>query len=246
MSEQLLILEDFNLKSLLGKGHRSEVRLGERGIEKFAIKCIKRTGNQHYDSQSYKSYLNEIKMISSLSHPNIISIKEYGDSYILNSDTLTKESSLYIAFTYAHGGSLRAFIERTGVFSEQLARYYFSSILEALLYLHNLGIAHRDIKPENILIDDALNIILADFDLASTVGFHKGVAGTRGYMAPEIEAKINYLAEMGDIFALGVTLFYMVTGRQPFARTHKDTNYNVFCNHKKKFWKNYEDRKSVV
>lgn len=246
MSEQILFLEDFCLTSLLGRGHRSEVRLGERGTDILAIKCIKRVGKDLYDSRSYREYLNEIKVISSLSHPNIITMKGHGDSFIFNTETFTRESTLYIIFEYAKGGNLKNFIEKTDPFSEQLAQYYFSLLLDALSYLHESGIAHRDIKPENILIDASLNILLADFDLAGKIGMRKGIVGTRGYMSPEIEAGIQYCTEAADIFALGVTLLFMVSGVQSFKRTYGNINYNALFAHPVKFWKKYEENRKFT
>jgi len=240
MSEQILILGDFTLKSLLGKGHRSEVRVGECGTKEYAVKCLKRLGNKLYDAESYKCYLNEVKMAKPLIHPHIVSIITYGDHYILNTDNNNTESSMYIVFEYAKGGSLFDFVRRTGLLSEQLARHYFNAILEAVSYLHSSGIAHRDIKPQNILLNSSLEILLADFDLASPIGNYKGVVGTSGYMAPEIEGHKVYSAEKADIFAVGVVLFFMVVGKNPFTGTILNANYNAFWAHNSKFWKRFD------
>eukprot|EP00826_Nyctotherus_ovalis_P050257 TRINITY_DN6143_c0_g1_i18.p1 TRINITY_DN6143_c0_g1~~TRINITY_DN6143_c0_g1_i18.p1 ORF type:complete len:299 (-),score=61.13 TRINITY_DN6143_c0_g1_i18:157-1053(-) len=244
MSEQILILGDFTLKSLLGKGHRSEVRLGEHGLSQFAVKCLKRIGNKLYDDESYKCYLNEVKMASALAHPHIISIVAYGDYYIFNTEDNSAESSMYIVFEYARGGSLFDFIRRTGVFSEQLARHYFAHVLDAVSYLHRSGIAHRDIKPQNILLNSSLDVLVADFDLAGAVGNYKGVVGTAGYMAPEIESAGTYSAEGADVFALGVMLFFMVVGKNPFTGTIANANYNALCAYKNKFWKRFDKNNS--
>lgn len=245
MSEQMLILGDFTLKSLLGKGHRSEVRVGECGTDQFAIKCIKRIGNNIYDSYSYKCYLNEVKHVTSLTHPHIVSIVTHGDCYIFSTENLRAESTLYIVFEYAKGGSLFDFVKITGAFSEQLARYYFSTLLDTLLYLHCSGVAHRDIKPQNILLNSSFDVLLADFDLAGPIGIYEGIVGTSGYMAPEIESKCKYSAEKTDIFALGVVLFFIVMGRNPFTSTLANTHYNALCSHKSKFWERFDKKGSL-
>lgn len=240
MSEQILVLGDFTLKSLLGKGHRSEVRLGERGMNQYAVKCLKRVGNKLYDNESYKCYLNEIKMASCLVHPNIVSIVDYGDHYIYNTENNSTESSMYIVFEYAKAGSLFDFVRTTGAFSEQLARHFFLDIIQAVSYLHSSGISHRDIKPQNILLSSSLDVLLADFDLAGPIGSYKGVVGTHGYMAPEIESTEIYSAIKVDVFALGVVLFFMVIGKNPFTSTVSNPNYTALLAHKNKFWKRFD------
>jgi SNF-related kinase/serine kinase len=147
---------------------------------------------------------------------------------------------MYIVFEYATGGSLFDFILKTGTLSEQLARHYFNGILEAVSYLHSSGIAHHDIKPQNILLNSSLEVLLADFDLASPAGNYKGVIGTCGYMAPEIEARKVYSAEKADIFALGVVLFFMVIGKNPFTSTILNANYNALWAYNNKFWKRFD------
>ena len=235
-----LILEDITLTSLLGTGFRSEVRLGYHGINRLAFKCIKKTGKESYDAKLFTRFMNEVTILSSIAHPNIISLRMYGESLSLDTNSYIQTNFLYMAFDYADGGTLDSFISKTGSFSPQLVRYYFSKILSAIEYLHKLGISHRDIKPENILINNSLDALVSDFDLSGTVGIQKGTIGTIGYMAPEVEAGLAHLNESADIFALGVTLFFMMTGKHPFVQTLNDCYYEAFCDNNNEFWKMFE------
>ena len=89
---------------------------------------------------------------------------------------------------------------------------------EGISYLHSLGIIHRDIKPENILITNKNEVKIIDFGLSKIIGNNEKTNeafGTLNYAAPEILLRIPYGKEI-DIWALGVLLFYMLSGRYPF------------------------------
>ena len=122
----------------------------------------------------------------------------------------------------ASGGELYNLIADTGRFEPHLARHYFTSMLDAVAYCHENGVAHRDLKPENIMLDKNWNVKLIDFGLAAPVegrdgsGFLKTKLGTVGYMAPEQLLGRLYEGEKVDIFALGVILFVMISQHPPF------------------------------
>lgn len=130
------------------------------------------------------------------------------------------------------------------------ARYIARQLILALDECHAKGISHRDIKPENLLLDDQFNLILTDFGFA-----HKAVnpndpvhlvqiLGTTRYMAPEFHLKVPYLGTQVDIFAAGVVLFILFTGRPPFSEaTPQDSFYsNFFSGDVAKFWRNIKNK----
>ncbi len=125
---------------------------------------------------------------------------------------------------YVPGGSITYFINGQPL-SEEIARYYFSQLIDVLHYCHEKGIVHRDLKPENIMLDAELNIKLADFGHSAPLqgrnqdGLLKTEVGTKGYKPPEMDEKKGklYMGHLADFFSLGVVLFNMVTGRSPFA-----------------------------
>ena len=244
MSEPQPLWNDFIVTKHLGAGHRSEVRLGECGKSKFAVKLFMNDTNEVINKRQHKRYANEVSILSSLHHPNIVSLMCHGGSVLMDNSTCTATKTLYIATEYAERGSLRNLIEKSGKLSDQLARHFFKHILNALNYVHDSEFVHRDIKPENILLDDDFKAILADFDLACKISESKiGQVGTFGYMAPEVESKKRPAGIKTDIFSLGVTLYYMLTGRYLFNGTHNNVHYEAFCNCRKAFWNIYETGK---
>ena len=131
--------------------------------------------------------------------------------------------------------------------------------MAAVEYLHDQDIAHRDLKPENILITSELQIKVADFGLAvqGDIDSLTEYAGSKGYMSPQIENEEAYSAKEADVFALGVILFTLITGFNPFRRANKSDknflnllagNYDMFfdCYEKAAKIKMQEDLKSLI
>jgi serine/threonine protein kinase len=115
-------------------------------------------------------------------------------------------------------------------------------MLEAIEYIHDNGVVHRDLKPENILLDDQFNLKVTDFGFAEYFD-HKNrlrsYPGTEGYMAPEVWLGQEYKGQLADVFALGVILFIMYSGKMPFNRadTRHDEYFKLIDNKGAfKFW----------
>lgn len=121
----------------------------------------------------------------------------------------------------AIGGELYGILELTGSFSENISRYYFKQLIQAVKACHDKDIAHRDIKPENIVLDNNLNLKLIDFGLAVRTSPSKmlhEVVGSTLYAAPEIYDKSPYDGKLADLWSCAIVLFIMLTGRPPFRR----------------------------
>lgn len=106
--------------------------------------------------------------------------------------------------------------------------------------MHGQRICHRDLKPANILLSDNFDVKITDFGLASTTGKTNEFCGTLTFMAPEIWYG-SYLASSADIFALGVILFYMFSGRYPFRFANmRDPRYDMIIEKKfDDFWRSF-------
>lgn len=170
-------------------------------------------------------------------------IKKNGDSYKVS----------VIVLELAKSGNLFQFI-RVNRLSERmpnLARTYFHTLINTLEFIHSQNITHRDIKPENFLLDENLNLKIADFGFATNLKgidgdeMLEGICGTENYKSPELLEKRPYSGREADLFALGVSLFMMYTTMRPFeAAMVNDPNYKLLMNEKmyKEFWENQEKK----
>lgn len=158
-------------------------------------------------------FLKEARMIASLSHPNIIKIY----------DVFEENDTAYYVMEYHTNGSLKDKVERTGCLAINESDRYIRQICSALKYIHGQNILHLDVKPSNILLDKDDNVILIDFGISkrfdevgiqtssTPVGKSKGFAPLEQYQ----QGDMSLFSPATDIYSLGATLYYMVTGALP-------------------------------
>ncbi|KAJ2925421.1 hypothetical protein H1R20_g11690, partial [Candolleomyces eurysporus] len=123
--------------------------------------------------------------------------------------------NLYFVLDLAPNGDLKALVLKLGSLSLECARFYTAQMIDAILYMHEAGVAHRDIKPENCLLDDSMRILLADFGSAhvsSDLSVHRTstFVGTAMFISPEVLGR-------PDIWATGACLYFYLFGTYPFA-----------------------------
>ncbi|MGH9431418.1 MAG: serine/threonine-protein kinase [Terriglobia bacterium] len=153
-------------------------------------------------------FLREIKVVASLEHPNIASLRT----------ALRVNDQLLMIMEYVEGASLDAKL-RAGKMEMGQAAGYMCQVLSALSCAHRQGVIHRDVKPSNILINAHDAVKLTDFGIASKAGDPRltatGMAlGSLYYMSPE-QIRALPLDARSDLYSVGVTLYEMVTGRRP-------------------------------
>jgi serine/threonine protein kinase len=233
----------YTLGKLLGKGEYSKVRIGNDAEgHKYAIKLIYKEGSS-LDERFLKLINAEVSTLKKLSHPNIVNMKDYNESGVVVSAS-TKANVLYMALELVTNGELFDYIASTGRFSEPMCRLYFNELCSVLQYIHKQGICHRDLKAENIMLDNEYRLKLLDFGFSALKsgkdgsGMLHSFLGTQTYMAPEILAQHPYSGEGVDVFATGVLLFIMLTGRPPFIQAKpSDPIYkNIATKTYEKFW----------
>ncbi|OHT05275.1 AGC family protein kinase [Tritrichomonas foetus] len=152
----------------------------------------------------------EIDIVSSLNHPNIIRIYHY----------FKDDEFIYIIMEYCSGGTLQSYVKKNGRLHGDLLLVTCKQILEAVKFCHDMHIAHRDIKPSNILIDNYGRPKLADFGLSSIINENATKCDQIGsliFLAPEIVKKENYDPYRTDIWALGITFYFLVNGTYPWS-----------------------------
>jgi tRNA A-37 threonylcarbamoyl transferase component Bud32/tetratricopeptide (TPR) repeat protein len=208
-------LGPYEVISQLGAGGMGEVykAVDTRLTREVAVKVIRRT--LVHDETALDRLLREATLASALNHPNIVTIYETG---VVGTDR-------YIAMELIDGSTLRALAAQGLPLARVVA--IARQVAEALGVAHAAQIVHRDIKPDNVMVRPDGYVKLLDFGLArlqpdalaagSTTGATaKGaILGTIGYMAPE-QARGDKVAPEADVFALGVMLYELVTGRHPF------------------------------
>lgn len=111
-----------------------------------------------------------------------------------------------------------------GAMGEDAGRFFLMQMAESMEYMHSRRVVHRDLKLENILIDEKLNLKIADFGFAcyKSIDCLKSYRGTMTYMAPEIKEGKTYKGTQVDLFSMGVILFIIVQGIFPFKEARKE------------------------
>ena len=204
--------DDYKRLNFLGEGSYAAVYCVENRItgSKRAMKVISKNENCSEDDD--REILNEINILRTLDHPNILKIFEFYSS----------KESYSIVTELCQGGELFQEIIDRGPFNETYAAYVMLQILSAINYCHGMKIVHRDLKPENILIVERDSsgrprIKIADFGTSKM--FEKGavqrkLVGSSYYIAPEVLKK--HYDEKCDIWSCGVIMYILLSGRPPF------------------------------
>ena len=133
-------------------------------------------------------------------------------------EVISTPTDIIIVLEYA-GGELFNYIVANGRMEEPQARRFFQQIISGIEYSHHLKIVHRDLKPENVLLDDDLNVKIADFGLSNEIkdgDFLKTSCGSPNYAAPEVIRGGLYTGPEIDVWSCGVILYVMLCGRLPF------------------------------
>lgn len=196
-----------HLKRLLGRGGMAEVYLArdEHLFRDVAIKVVHASRLDHF-----ARFRREAEIIGPLAHDHILPVFEYGE----------EAGWHYLVMPYAAYGTLDEVLSKQGAFSPEKAGVLLEQIASALQFAHERGILHRDIKPSNILLRDESYAYLADFGIAKAQDEGSGltqagiIIGTPEYMAPELLEEPA--SPSSDIYALGIVLYQMLTGRVPF------------------------------
>lgn len=204
----------YRVISELGNGGTATVYLAVQ--ESLGRKVALKVSNQSTsDATAVERFLREAKIMSQLSHPHIVAVHEFSRA----------GSWHYIAMEYLGGGNLRQRIRNRDITTGDAVRI-IAQITQALDFAHDKGFLHRDIKPGNILFRNDGSAVLTDFGIARATSpsslrsalpanASATVVGTPRYMSPE-QAKGKTLDRRSDLYAVGVLLFELLTGKVPF------------------------------
>lgn len=206
-------LDSYRIEALLGAGAYNESyrAVDTRNGRTVVLKVP--DPNLFADPANYNRYKREADVAKRLNHPGVQSAIDNGE----------RRSEPYLVLTYVEGDSLRDRVGRgsQGMPVEQ-ALDWGGQLAFALAYLHGQGVIHRDLKPGNVLVGPGDRLVIADFGTAGLAGARRltfkhltGTLGTPEYMSPE-QAQGNRGDARSDIYAWGVMMYEMLTGRTPF------------------------------
>ncbi|XP_055598776.1 testis-specific serine/threonine-protein kinase 3-like [Uranotaenia lowii] len=218
-NETVLENNGYQVQGTIGTGAFSSVKkaFSKTLNQNVAIKIISK-------QKATKDVLNkfiprEIQLVRGLKHVNLIRFYE----------CIETTMRFYIIMQFAENGSLLQLIRREKYISEERAKFFFRQLINAVEYIHGMGVVHRDIKCENIVFDGNFTLKLIDFGFARG-NMHpvfaggkikpvlsKTFCGSYAYASPEILKSIPYQPQLSDIWATGVVLYTMGVGRLPFS-----------------------------
>ncbi|HEX9148060.1 MAG TPA: serine/threonine-protein kinase [Thermoanaerobaculia bacterium] len=203
----------------LGSGGMGEVWRGrdDRRNLDVAIKVL--SPDSARDADRMRRFAMEAKAASSLNHPNILTIYEVGES----------DAGPYLVTEYVDGDTVRGLLN-DGALPLEKAIDVALQAAEGVASAHAVGIVHRDLKPENLMVNREGRVKILDFGLAkhlrpgeeamdvarTATGM---IIGTAGYLSPE-QLRGGKASERSDVFALGLVLYEMLTGDNPFRRNN--------------------------
>lgn len=163
--------------------------------------------------------------MKNLQHQGIVNMYEYGDAgQVVKPSGRVIDGLVFIVMEFVQGGLLFDLCQNMGAMGEDAGRFFLHQMIESVEFMHSRRVVHRDLKLENILIDDNLDLKLADFGFAcyKNIDNLNSYRGTMTYMAPEIKESKQYKGTQVDMFSIGVILFIIVQGIFPFKEARKE------------------------
>jgi serine/threonine-protein kinase len=202
---QEVICGRYRLERRLGLGAMSEV-WAARDLELDRAVAVKLLG----EATDPLRFEREAQTVAGLSHPNISRVFDFGKS----------NGRPFIVFEFLPGGSLEERLQPGRPLPDEETARVAADVAAALAHAHEHGVLHRDVKPANVLFDEDGNAKLADFGIArigdaSTLTEAGTMLGTAAYISPE-QARTEAVTPATDVYAFGVVLYLLLTGRLPF------------------------------
>jgi serine/threonine protein kinase len=207
---------NYKVLEKLGSGGMGQVFLAEHKImrRKVAVKVLPSAKAE--DPSSLERFHREARAVAALDHPHLVRAFDIGQDDNLH----------YLVMEYVDGASLQEIVKKTGPLDPTRACYYVHRTAEGLQYAYEVaGLIHRDVKPANIMVDRQGVVKLLDMGLARffndeddilTKKYDENILGTADYLSPEQVTDSHGVDIRADIYSLGATFYFLLTGKPPF------------------------------
>ena len=203
----------YEVRSLIARGGMSTVYLAsDTRLERdVALKVM--LPHLAEDDALVARFEREAKTAARISHPHVVGVLDQGH------DRFGGQTFAYLVMEHVPGTTLRHVIREDAPLPVRAAFTYVLPLLEGLAEAHALGLMHRDVKPENVLVSPTGTVKVADFGLSRATTAHtssgQALVGTVAYLSPELISGSPADAR-SDVYAVGILLYELLTGRQPF------------------------------
>jgi len=199
----------YEVRSRIGTGGMADVYLARDQLlgRQVAVKLLHHRFAE--DQEFVERFRREASSAAGLSHPNVVAIFDRGEW----------DGTYYIAMEYLPGRSLKAVVREQGPLDPAVAIDIVIQILQAARFAHRRGVIHRDLKPHNVILDEEGRAKVTDFGIAragaSDMTLTGSIMGTAQYLSPE-QAQGHAVSAASDIYAVGIVLYELLTGKVPF------------------------------
>jgi serine/threonine protein kinase len=242
-----LVGKKYKLLGHLGTGGMSNVYLAEHSKMQRLV-AIKHLPPARVNDSSYLArFYREAQAAAKLDHKNIVR------AYDIDHDQENKKDNHFLIMEYVEGRDLQSLVKEIGPLDYDTAADYIRQAAEGLEHAHHAGLIHRDIKPANLLVDQRGVVKVLDMGLARweddtkaaslTIAHEENVLGTADYLAPEQARDSHSVDKRADIYSLGCTLYFLLTGHAPFPEGTLAQRIQKHLNEMPKSI--YEDRKDA-
>jgi serine/threonine protein kinase len=219
-----LVLDNNRVLGLLGSGSMGTVYLAEHIFmrRRVAVKILPVDGD--CPSEVLGRFCSEMRVLADLRHPHIVMAYDAGT---LSPTTPDEPMLLYLVLELMPGGDLQKYVDQHGPAPVPQACQWAYEAASGLQEAHDNHLIHRDVKPSNLLLSASGHVKIVDFGLvrqfSSLLTGPRALLGTVEFMAPEQSEDSATVGSQADIYGLGATLFWLLTGEPPYPRTKRIT-----------------------
>ncbi|MGB7344226.1 MAG: serine/threonine-protein kinase, partial [Pirellulaceae bacterium] len=205
-------LGDFLLRKPLGRGGQCVVYLALHQVMQRQVALKIMPSEEASKAPVATRFRREARVASQLNHPNVVCVYEFGDC----------DKKLFLAMEYVEGDNLHEAVDKNGAMSYLFALDVIKQITQGLAHIHDRQIVHRDLKPTNVLLSTEGTVKIIDLGLARAENDEfegldpNRLLGTADYVAPEQIVNSADVDARADLYSLGCSLYFLLTGKPPF------------------------------